>query len=369
VVKVADGFHLWSQTYDRELTDIFAVQDEIARSVVSAARRTLVTAQAAVPGARRTGNHEAYTQFLLGRQFLNRGVIEDYRRSVEAYERAIALDPSYAPAHADLSEALALLVNAASTTSETRISGQQQAFAEAEKAVELAPDLAEAHRARGIVRMTLRWDWSGARADLQRALELAPGDARAQLWLGQLFAVLGQLLEAITATRKAVESDPLEGDGWDFLGRYLAAAGDLEESRKAFRQALRILPDSMWVQRELAFTYLLSREPAAALASFEKQEGWIHLTGLALAHHDLGHPAEARKALDALVALADPPTYQIAQILAWWGDRDRAIEWLERGRAAQDAGLRYATYDPLLHSLRGDPRFAAFLQKMKLPVQ
>ena len=120
--------------------------------------------------------------------------------------------------------------------------------------MELAPDLAEAHCARGMVRMTLKWDWSGARADLQRALELAPGDARVQLWLGQLLAVLGQLPEAIAATRKAVESDPLEAFGWDFLGCYLAAAGHLEESRQAFQQALRIAPDSMWVQRELAFT-------------------------------------------------------------------------------------------------------------------
>src|SRR6267143_392776 len=130
---------------------------------------------------------------------------------------------------------------------------------------------------------------------------------------------------------------------------------------------LQIAPDSMWVRRELGFTYLLGGERAVALASFEKQAGWIHLLGLALAQHDLGRPEEAREALDALVGLEDPPTYQVAQVFAWWGDRDRAFKWLERCRSARDVGLRYAKYDPLLRALRDDARFAAFLKKMNLP--
>jgi len=367
VVNVADGFHVWSQTYDRDLTDIFAVQDDIARSVVTATKLKLLSRQATVPAARRTANPEVYTQFLLARQFFNRGVVEDYRRSVEAYERAIALDPSYAPARAGLGEALTWMVNAELTTPQMRIEGQQRALGEAEKAVALAPDLAEANRVRGAIRMSVLWDWAGARTDFERALELAPGDVRAQLWTGHLLAVLGRLPEAIAATRKALDSDPLEALGWDYLGRYLAAAGELEQSRKAFQQALQIAPESMWVRRELGFTYLLGGEPAVALASFEKQAGWIHLLGLALAQHDLGRPEEAREALDALVGLEDPPTYQVAQVFAWWGDRDRAFKWLERCRGARDVGLRYAKYDPLLRALRGDARFAAFLKKMNLP--
>ena len=154
-------------------------------------------------------------------------------------------------------------------------------------------------------------------------------------WLGHLLAILGRLPEAVAATRKAVESDPLQALGWDYLGRYLAAAGDLDESRKAFQQALRVAPDNMWARRELGFVDLLAGKPAVALASFEKQDGWIRLLGLALAHHDLGHLKEAQ---EALRALADPPAYQLAQAYSRWGDRDRAFEQLDHGLSSADSG-------------------------------
>ena len=367
MIKVADGFHLWSQNYDRQLTDVFAVQDEIARSVVTATKMKLMGVKAAVPAGRRATNPEAYAQFLLGRQFLNRGTAEDYRRSVEALERAIALEPDYAPAHAELSSALVWLVNSTSVTRPERVGGQQQAVREAEKAVALAPDLAESNLARATLRTAILWDWSGARSDLERALALSPGDARVQLQLGHLLAVLGRLPEAVAMTRKAAEADPLLALGWDLLGRYLAAEGNLGESRKAFEQALRVAPDNMWARRESGFADLLDGKPAAALASFENQDGWIRLLGLALAHHDLGHAKEAQQALDALRALPEPPAYQVAQVYAWWGNRDRAFEELEHGLVTADAGLRYLKYDPLLRKLRGDPRFAVLLKKMNLP--
>ena len=367
MIKVADGFHLWSQNYDRQLTDIFAVQDEIARSVVTATKLKLMGDKAAVPAGRRATNPEAYAQFLLGRQFLNRGTSEDYRRSVEALERAIALEPDYAPAHAELSSALVWLVNSTSVTRPERVGGQQRAVREAEKAVVLAPDLAESNLARAILRTAILWDWSGARSDLERALALSPGDARVQLQLGHLLAVLGRLPEAVAMTRKATEADPLLALGWDLLGRYLAAEGDLGESRKAFQRALGVAPDNMWARRELGFVDLLDGKPVVALASFKKQDGWIRLLGLALAHHDLGHAKEAQAALDGLRALPDPPAYQVAQVYAWWGDLDRAFEWLERSRATADAGMRYLKYDPLLRKLRGDPRYTALLKKMNLP--
>src|SRR5262249_52049154 len=160
---------LWSQSFDRELTDVFAVQDEIARAVVDATRLKLLRSKAAapaiavVPAGRRATNPEAYAQFLLGREFINRGTPQDYRLSVEAAERAIALEPGYAPAHAELSLAAVWLSNATSVTQAERISGQDRAVREAEKAMALAPDLAESNLARAIMRTSVLWDWSGAR--------------------------------------------------------------------------------------------------------------------------------------------------------------------------------------------------------------
>ena len=124
----------------------------------------------------------------------------------------------------------------------------------------------------------------------------------------------------------------------------------------------------MWIYRELGFVELLAGQPAMALALFEKRDGWIRLMGLALAHHDLGHAKQAQEALDGLLALPEPPAYQLAQVYARWGDRDGAFAQLERGLASADAGMRYLKYDPLLRDLRGDPRYATLLKKMNLPL-
>ncbi len=368
LISTENGYHLWSQAYDRDLTDIFAVQEEIARAVVTAAKGKLLPDRAAVPQARRTANSEAYTQFLIGRQLYNRHTRQDYGRSVAAFERALALDPSYAPAHADLSHALILLVNSGEPTQATRIDAQRRAVAEAEKAVRLAPDLADAYQARGACRMEIVWDWDGARQDLERAIALAPGSALSRLRLGQLRAVLGNLADGITLVREAIERDPLDPAAWDFLGRFLAASGDLGGAREALQRGLTIAPDSIWIPRELGFTYLLGNRPDLALPLFDRAGGWIRLLGQALSQHDLGHEEEAQKALDSLMALPSPPAYQIAQIFARRGDLDRAFLWMERGRASQDVGVRYVKYDPLLQSLRGDSRYAAFLKAMNLPV-
>jgi TolB-like protein/tetratricopeptide (TPR) repeat protein len=367
VIKVGDGFHLWSQNFDRELTDIFAVQDEIARAVVSVLRVKLLPGRQPIPDARRTANPEAYAQCLLGKDLLRTQTFESYGRAVQAFEKAVALDPAYAPAHAGLSDALGWWSNSDEESKLDRVALQQRALAEAEKAVAAAPDLADGWLARGRDRLGISWEWDAARSDLEKARSLAPGDAEVQLWLGHLFAVQGRLPEAIANTRRAAELDPLSPLVWDFLGRYLAASGDLLASRAAFARSLALAPASLWANRELGFTYLLSREPAIALASFEKQKGWLRALGLALSHHDLGHAAQAQAALDELMSVPDPPAYQIAQVYAWWGDKDRAFLLLERARLTRDAGIRYLKYDPLLEKLRSDARWPALMRKLNLP--
>jgi TolB-like protein/Flp pilus assembly protein TadD len=368
MIKVADGFHLWSQSYDEQLTDVFAVQDEIARSVTSATKVKLLGERPAVPAARRATNPEAYAQFLLGRQLFDRGVPDDYRKSVEALEKAIALEPTYAPAHAQLSHALGWAANALPLTRAERLAGQKRSLAEADTAYRLAPNLAEANLAHGTLRMNILRDWEGARPELTRALSLAPGDAGVQLQLGHLFAVLGRLDEAVAITRKSTEADPLRALGWDYLGRYLAAQGKLGEARQAFARALQVAPGNIWALRELGFVDLLDGKPEATRASAETQESWFRLLGLALAEHDLGHQPQAQRALDELLALPDPPNYQAAQIYAWWGDRDHAFEQLEIARQVQDVGLRYVKFDPLLRNLRADPRYPKLLQALNLPL-
>jgi len=175
LINVADGHHLWSETYDRKLIDVFEVQDEIAQAVVAALKLKLL--QAPTSKDRRTANPEAYNQYLLGRQFYVRHNLDSYRRAAQAYEKALALDPGYAPAWAGLAAATLFRAYEAESAAAVR-EGKERAFAAAEKAVALGPDLAEGYVARGLVRALAQWDWDGARSDLERALALGPENAQ-----------------------------------------------------------------------------------------------------------------------------------------------------------------------------------------------
>jgi len=367
-ITAADGFHIWSQTYDRELNDIFAVQDEIARAVAAVIQVKLLPGKSPVPSGRRTASDAAYEEFLVGRQFYNRHDGEGYRRAVEAFERSLKLDPLYAPAHAGLGMALAFLVNTQIGAEEERIDGQRRAGAEIERAVALAPELPEARVARGAYRLTPNHDWEGAREDLEKALAAAPADADALIWLGQLDATLGKLPDAIALTHRAIALDPLNPLSRDYLGRYLTASGDLAGARESFAEVLKLAPDNVWVPRELGFALLLGKAPEAALALCKTQQGWLRFLGEALAEHDLGHIREANDALHSLLALRAPPAYQVAEVYAWWGDRAQAFSWMDRALRGEDAGMRYIKYDPMLRDLRSDPRYTALLQRMKLPL-
>src|SRR5882672_788790 len=172
LINAADGYHLWSESYDRKLTDVFAVQDEIGQAVVEALRIKLLPGQTPTSKGR-TANPEVYNQYLLGRQFFNLANMDGWRRAVAAYEKALALDPSYAPAWAGLSSAAYWVADSADT-SEAFTSGMQQSRLAADKAVQLAPALADGYVVRAFFRQGYSWDWEGARADIQRALALSP---------------------------------------------------------------------------------------------------------------------------------------------------------------------------------------------------
>ena len=375
LVSASDGYDLWSETYDRRLDDVFAVQEEIARAVVAALRVRLATGQGPGPPSR-PASPEAYAQYLLGRHLEEMGTIESYRLAVQAYGEAIRADPSYAAAHAGLGNALFILGSLETKGPDGERWRQDPreatAVAAAERAIALAPDLPEARAARGYIR-TLGgggWNWEGARDDLERARALRPGDAQIQVFYGHLLAVLGRLDEAIALTRRATELDPLDGIAWRYLGGYQNAKGDLAGARATLERGLQIVPGHLLCRRELAFTDLLEGHPAAVLAAFEHEPlEWLRLTMVALALHDLGREDESRAAAARLEQeYGHSAAYQVAEVRAWRGDAGGALAALEQARVDRDAGLRYVKYDPLLRSIRGDPRYAALLAEVKLPV-
>jgi TolB-like protein len=368
LIRAADGYHQWSQTYDRKLDDIFKVQDEIAAAVVGALKLKLLPNHKTLIAGTRTENAAAHTQYLLGRQFFNRTNTEDFRRAVAAYKQAIALDPKYASAYAGLAVAENELSHDPGNSLAEVLAGQRRALAAADRAIAIDPVLAEGYEARGFLRFTINWDWAGAEADLSRAFALDPGSYRAYTCYACFLAGLGRLSEALEINKKAIELDPLSADTWFRRSTQLNAAGRLPEARKAATRALEISPEHAFAWFNLGVTSLLEGNPKAALAEFHRASKARREAGVAMAEHDLGHVKESQRALDALVAgYASTNAYQVAEVYAWRGERDAAFTWLERAHAQHDGTLVQLKFDPLLARLHSDPRFAAMLKKMGLP--
>jgi TolB-like protein/Flp pilus assembly protein TadD len=368
LIRTADSSHLWSETYDRQLTDVFKVQDEIAAAVVAQLKVKLLPAQQ-VTNPRRTANTEAYNEYLLGNQYFNRNSQDGYHLAVAAYRKAVALDPEYAAAYAGLGFAEIYAADYAGSLDEN-MATKERGRAAAERAIALAPDLADGYSARGWIRTSITWDWSGGQADFEKALALEPGNALAHRRLGLLWQGLGRFPESIEETRKAIELDPLSASNWSNLGASFSMnPKQYREAREAFDRSLALNPESNFARAGLTTLELLEGHAQEALDVSRNagDEVW-RLTGVAMAEHTLGHARESQQALDTLIGkYAHDSAYQVADIYAWRGEKDKAFEWLERAYVQRDGGLSTINADPAVRSLLDDPRYAALLKKLGLP--
>jgi serine/threonine-protein kinase len=246
----------------------------------------------------------------------------------------------------------------------------RRALAASERAVALDPDLAECYSARGWMRMAVSWDWTGAQADLERAIHDNPRDAATLVRIGNVNAILGHLSDAIAITKRAREIDPMYSLVWYFLALYHNFGGRLDIARDAASRALEISPRHAYALRELGNANLLARDPASALAVFRSHPSdAIRLAGIAMAQSSLGNEEQAARAFDALRGrCATSDAYQIALVHAWRGEIDASYEYLERSLPQKNMRLRYIKLDPLLANIRGDPRYEAVLRSMGLPI-
>ena len=367
LIRTADSSHLWSETYDRQLTDVFKVQDEIAAAVVAQLKIKLLPAQQ-VTNAHRTASTEAYNQYLLANQYYIRNSVEGYHLAVAAYRKALALDPGYAAAYAGLAYAELYAADYAETAEENA-AGRQRAQAAIDKAIGLAPDLADGYAVRGWMRSTITWDWIGGQADFDKALALEPGNALVHRRIGLLLQSLGRWPESIAATRKAIELDPLSAGAWSNLGAaYFMNPDTFREAHEAFDHALSINPESNFALANLATLDLLEGRGQEALDRSRRAGEVWRQTGVAMAEHTLGHAKESQAALDELIAkYAHDSAYQVADVYAWRGEPDKAFEWLERAYVQHDGGLSLIKADPVFKPLWADARFAALVKKMGLP--
>ena len=369
LINAADGYHLWSKQYDRDLTDIFKVQSELATAVVEALKVKLLPGTLLSSKVHAARDPEAYRLVLLGLSLMNRQTGESERRAEEVLEKAVALEPSYAVGWQWLSTWRGnAALDAPRGEIQPRLRGAMEA---AEKAIAAEPDYAGGYAARGYLRSQFLWDWEGARTDFLRTLELNESEVSMHLYATFLQKV-GRLKEAIAAERKVTAVDPLNVYAWTNLGGYLTDDGQFDEARAALARSLEVTPDNTLAPQELAVIELLEGHPEKALALIEKMPRELdRLMVVAMAQHDLGRAREAGQALEALTAKADSAegdvAYGLATVYAWRQEPDRAFEWLDRAYARHDLKLRWLKVDTLLRNIRADPRYAALLKKMNLP--
>ena len=378
LIEVATDSHLWSNTYDRELDDIFAVQDDIAQSVVKELRSALfggkpdasesaaVKAEVHAAAKGRGANSEAYQLYLQGRFFGERMGQGDSRKAIEYYSQALKLDPQYAMAWVGLSRVYG---NQAGFSLDLDIAESfGKARQAAERALQLEPDLAEGHESLGLIRMAYDWDWEGADASLLRALELAPGDAQVIRSRALLVGNLGRMEEGIALLRRAVGLDPLSVRLHRGLAMLCLRAGRADDAATAAAKAVELNPSGGLSHFWLGVARLMQGRLEEALDAVQKEpHETFRLLGVTLVQHARGCPRESEIALQELIAKnAAGSAYQIAEAHAYRGQSDLAFEWLERAYAQRDPGVCITKVDTLLRSLVGDPRWQLFLKKVGL---
>jgi TolB-like protein/cytochrome c-type biogenesis protein CcmH/NrfG len=370
VIRTADGSRLWAQTFEKEEADIFAVQDEIARAVVASLKVKLLSGQdAPPPPVVPTTSPETYSQYLLGKSLFYLGSPEGYRRAVEAYREALKLDDRYAPAWAGLAVAASYASSFSRTPSEYDQHLKYASGAGA-KAVELAPGLPEALAARGYSRAMLSHDWAGGQEDLEKAIELAPRVAEFHRLLAS-FALMpqGKLREGIEEARRAVDLDPGSSLAWNSLGLHLINDGQFPKGQEALEEALRISPDQSFAALNLTKALALQGKGEAALRQAERAVSpGRRLTAMTFAHAALGQQAAARNSLAELErGFGELTPYQVAVAYAMLGDRGGTLDWLERSLARRDREMALQVrVDRTMLLVRNEPRYLAVLRALNL---
>jgi len=365
LINAADGAELWSRTFDRELKDIFAVQAEIAKAVAASLELTLLGTRDAAATNASTKSVEAHNAYLQGHFYFARRNVEDYRKAVGFFDEAIRIDPDYALAYAERSEAWTFI---ADLSTEQRKETWAAARQDAEKAVAIDPNLAEAHAALGWVRFFSEWKFTEGLAELRRAKELAPANPTANDLLARVL-VYGQIQEAEKLARQAIELDPLAYLARGNLARILLAEGKLDEADAEARKAAQLQPTAAASRRWQVVVAVLRGDGEAALreAQLEPDEGYRRFE-LALAQYVRGDRNAADAALSDLIANGrDQLAYQIAQVYAVRGEKEKAFEWLQISFDTHDTGTLGLLIDPLLRDLRADPRYKSLLTKLGLP--
>ena len=373
LISVADGYHVWSEKFDRDMEDVFAIQDEISLAIVDRLRVELLGDEKAKLVKRPKASPEAYNLYLRGRWFWNKRTHEDLMKAIDYFERAIELAPDYALAYAGIADCYAALMEYSASPPKGVTAMAKSA---ALKALEIDDTLAEAHASLGYIKMAHDWDWAGAEAELRRAIELNPRYAAAHHRYAHYLLATAGYAEALEEARRAQELEPHSLAIRRTVGYLLSAAGEYDSAIEALERTIEMDPAFIFTHLMLGFAYLGKSMYEEALAAFREEErvlgGWSALTApcIGVAHALSGNVDEAERALADLTEISKhrrvPPS-DIALLCFALGRKDEGFDWLEKACAERDASLRVLL--PVLRSpglAGGDPRFTGVLRKMGL---
>ena len=358
---------LWSETYDRELDDVFHIQADIARKVAHALQVKLLTTNRTKIEESPTTNSEAYLLYLQGRFLVKRSNEADYKQAINYFEHAIATDPKFALAYSGLAEAYSGLgFQGMMLSREARPKAREFA----EKALELDNTLAEAHLVTGRILRTYDWDAKGAEKEYRRAIELNPSLVEAYTSNALLLMSIGQFEEAIAEAKRALTLDPLSGSTAGYAGTIFLYCGQYDDAVKQYTRALALDPEAAYAHNNLGLAYVQKGMFDKGIEEMQKARESKNaqvLSDLAYAYARAGRFEELREILKrSLSEVEKNPELAlvVASSYANLGDRDRAIDWLERARRDHLASLVTINNNFVFEKIRSDPRFQVLLKKI-----
>jgi tetratricopeptide (TPR) repeat protein len=381
LARADSGQELWSENYTRNLKDVFAVQTELAQTIVeqlrgrfggadagSAAKEKI---QAEVQAAEKGGtkNVQAHELYLQGRFYENRHSDKSTREALAAYQHAVELDPRFARAWAGVARTHTWIAGFATEggqkTFDAHLASARDAIT---RALAIEPDLPDALYARAWIETNFDFNWSAATQTVSKAMALAPADPNVLIAAANLETALGNTDRAIEIYRKAVELDPVNGQSRSFLAFGLANRKRFAEARAEYARVIELNSSAPWAHAGLGLAYLLENKFEEAATEAQSDAGeWARLLIVSCARWAQKRVPESDAALNELIKNeSELAAFQIAQAYAYRGDKDKAFEWLERARRQHDPGLGDLLKDPLLENLRDDPRWNAFLHTMGL---
>jgi serine/threonine-protein kinase len=372
LTNAENGYELWSQNYDREMEDIFAIQDEIQLAIVEQLKVTLLGEDRAALVKRHTVDPEAFSLYWQGRYFWNKRTEEGYRKGLEYFHQAIERDSSYALAYVGVADCYDLLGWYDHLAPEEAFPKARKA---ASKAMELDESLAEAHATAGWICVNFDWSWQCAEAGYKRAIELNPGYATAHQWYAEYLSYMGRHKEAITHAERAVELDPLSIIINCDLGQVFYYARDYERAAAQLRRALEMDADFAVANFFLAFVHLQSQQHAEATEAAKRAldlsggNDPTHIAQLGAVYAFSGEVDKARTTLQTLKELSGEryvSPFCVALVYSGLGHKDEAFTWLNSAFDAHDHWLETLKVHPAIDGLRADPRYGELLAKMRL---